>query len=405
MSLTTTPAARRTWVLAQGSPLSHCITGLIVPALGGTVLVQRDAPASMLDGLIVSGLDARSLWPVLDPEHGIAHCVRPEELAEAAGERADVAAALVVSPTRYGAVADIRALADAAHASGIPLIVDESRRSGVFGRHPALLPDALAHGADLSVTSGPAPVIRLGDGPHADLLRPLVERAVDLTRQTDCETPPIHRLGQDWDHVLVSLETAVAIGAGIRQEGRFRLVADGFGEVAGVAGADPLRIAVDTRAGGVTGRAALRLLQDAGLGGALAGANDSVLVLTLGEGTDPDAQRVVDALHALPTNDAELTEPLRLALPAPGPGRLTPRGAFFGHHRLVDCAEAVGMVSASRVVACPPGVPVLLPGEVVTAETVAYLRLLARSRGGRIRGAADADASTLHVVDEPTDLW
>ncbi|MGW2202490.1 Orn/Lys/Arg family decarboxylase [Streptomyces sp. NPDC001774] len=405
MSLTENPAARRTWVLAQGSPLSHCITGLIVPALGGTVLVQRDAPVPLLDGLVVSGLDARTIPPVLDPEHGIAHCVRPEDLAAAAGERTDVAAALVASPTRYGAVADIRALAAAAHASGVPLIVDESRRSPLFGRHPGLLPDALAHGADLSVSSGPAAVLRLGDGPHAELLRPLVERAVELTRQTGCDSLPARSLARDWDHVLASLETAAAIGAGVRKEGRFSLVADGFGDVPGIAGADPLRIAINTRVGGVSGPQAHRLLDRAGLGHRVVGATGSVLTLALGEEDEPDAEAFLDALHALPTSDDDPAEPLRLALPSPGPGRLTLRAAFFGHHRVVDCAEAVGMASAARVTACPPGVPVLLPGEVVTAESVAYLRLLARSRGGRIGGAADADATTLRVVQEPTGLW
>ncbi|MEU9860610.1 amino acid decarboxylase [Streptomyces sp. NPDC047971] len=405
MSLTEIPAARRTWVLTRGGPLSHCITGLIVPALGGTALVQRDAPASLFDGLVVSGLDARSLPPVLDPEQGIAHCVRSEDLAAAAAERTDVAAALVVSPTRYGAVADIRALADAAHASGVPLIVDESRRSPVFGRHPGLLPDALAYGADLSVSAGPPPVLRLGDGPHAELLRPLVERAVDLTRQTSCDILPARSLAQDWDQVLVSLETAAAIGAGVRKESRFSLVADGFGDIPGIAGADPLRIAINTDVGGVTGREAHRALDRAGLGRAVVGATQTVITLTPGDGTEPDAERFLDVLHALPAAAGGTEDPLRLALPEPGPRRLTLREAFFGHHRVVDCAEAVGLVSASRVTACPPGVPVLLPGEVVTAETVAYLRLLARSRGGRIQGAADAGATTLGVVQEPTGLW
>lgn len=72
---------------------------------------------------------------------------------------------------------------------------------------------------------------------------------------------------------------------------------------------------------------------------------------------------------------------------------------------MVPCAEAVGRVSADTVTACPPGVPVLLPGEVVTAESVAYLRLLARSRGGRVYGAADAGMETLRVVDEPAYPW
>ncbi|MFF9016914.1 amino acid decarboxylase [Streptomyces sp. NPDC014870] len=405
MSPTEVRPARKIWVLSQGSPLEHFITALVVPALGRSVAVQRDAPASVLDGLVLSGLDAAFLRPSVDLAHGIAHCVRAEDLAEAAATRADLAAAHIVSPTRYGAVADVRALADAAHEAGVPLIVDETWRSPLFGGHPEVLPDALAYGADLTVVRGATPVLRLGDGPHADLLRPLIDRAVDLAGRAHGEVPPSARPPHGWDHVLDSLEAAVTIRAGVRKEGRFTLVDEGFAGIGGIAAAEPLRITVNTRDGGVRGHRALRQLADAARGVTVGTATGTVLSVVLGTEVEPDAEGFLDALHALPVLPTELPEPLRLALPEPGPGRLTVREAFFGTARVVPSATAVGMVSAATVTACPPGVPVLMPGEVITAETVAFLTAVSRSKGGRVSGAADADGLGLRVVEESVADW
>ncbi|WP_411088174.1 hypothetical protein [Streptomyces sp. 061-3] len=60
----------------------------------------------------------------------------------------------------------------------------------------------------------------------------------------------------------------------------------------------------------------------------------------------------------------------------------------------------MGRLSAFAVTACAPGVPVVLPVEVITAQTVAFLALVTASPSGRVEGAAAADATLLRVVDE-----
>ena len=77
---------------------------------------------------------------------------------------------------------------------------------------------------------------------------------------------------------------------------------------------------------------------------------------------------------------------------------LSPREAFFAPHRTVPVADAVGRVCAELVAPYPPGVPVLAPGEQVTAEVVDSLRQ-ARADGARIAYAADPTLTTLQVVD------
>jgi lysine decarboxylase len=81
-------------------------------------------------------------------------------------------------------------------------------------------------------------------------------------------------------------------------------------------------------------------------------------------------------------------------LPAP---RVLPRDAFFAAHETVPADDAVGRVSAELIAPYPPGVPVLAPGEEVTASALAALRA-ARDDGSRIAYAADPTLASLQVV-------
>ena len=76
---------------------------------------------------------------------------------------------------------------------------------------------------------------------------------------------------------------------------------------------------------------------------------------------------------------------------------LSPREAFFARHARVESSMALGRVCAELIAPYPPGVPVLAPGEVVTAESLDGLLEVARS-GVRIAYAADPTLSTIEVV-------
>jgi lysine decarboxylase len=76
---------------------------------------------------------------------------------------------------------------------------------------------------------------------------------------------------------------------------------------------------------------------------------------------------------------------------------LAPREAFFARTETVAASAAVGRISAELVAPYPPGVPVLAPGELITAEALAALREVAAG-GGRIAYAADPTLATFQVV-------
>ena len=76
---------------------------------------------------------------------------------------------------------------------------------------------------------------------------------------------------------------------------------------------------------------------------------------------------------------------------------LSPREAFFAPNETVAAAAAAGRVSAELVAPYPPGIPVLAPGELITAEALAALREVIAD-GGRIAYAADPALATFQVV-------
>ncbi|MFE5768275.1 aminotransferase class I/II-fold pyridoxal phosphate-dependent enzyme [Streptomyces sp. NPDC056485] len=423
--------ARRTWFLTNGASQGNQIASMVTPALGRTLVVQRSVHSSVVDGLVLSGLRAVFVHPSVDPGQGIAHGVTAEEVRGALERTPDAAAVYVVSPSYFGAVADVRALADAAHAAGVPLIVDEAWGSH-FGFHPALPEGALALGADLVTSSThklggsltQSAMLHLAEGPFADRLEPLVDRAFRLVQSTSASallTASLdltrRALVTGADRIAGSVEAADRIRAAVRAQGRFGVVSDGFHRFPDITATDPLRIALDTRAGGITGHEARRLLfRDHRV--MVEVATDAAIVAVVGAGSLPDADRFVEALHRLPAplggSDAGWgprsgsgsgsgpgsgvagRAPLRL--PRPGPARLTAREAFLSPARVVPAEEAVGMVSADTLAAYPPGIPNVLPGEVITSEAVEFLRRTAAAPGGHVRGALDPDVSRLRVV-------
>src|SRR5436190_9414213 len=118
--------ASRSWFLISGASQGNHAACLALRHAGRSVIAQRNVHSSTIDGIILAGLEPGFVAPELDPELGIAHCLTPESLARALDRCPDAVAALTVSPTYFGAVADVRRLARVAHERGRPLIADDA---------------------------------------------------------------------------------------------------------------------------------------------------------------------------------------------------------------------------------------------------------------------------------------
>lgn len=406
--------ARQSWFLTNGASQANRMGALALGAFGRPeqqVLVQRSAHSSFIDGIILAGLTPVFVQPLIDDRYGIAHGLSPEQLEQTLAETEDPKGVYVVTPSYFGAVANVAAVAEIAHAAGVPLMVDEAWGAH-FGFHPELPQNSLSLGADLVVSSThklggsltQSAMMHLGEGPFADVLGPLVQRAYMMTMSTSQSALLLasldiarHALVAGQAHMSEAIAAAERIRVEIRRRGRFRIVSDTW-DFEEVVANDPLRISVDVRAGGLNGNAVRdELIRAYGIYTEIS--TDSCVVAFLGPGFAPDVSRFVDALHRLqPTGTLAYAETHTLSLPHFGDLSMRPRDAWFAPAVKVPAHEAVGRVSADSLAAYPPGIPNVMPGEAITQEVVDFLRIVAASPGGYVRGATDPAVDYLRVV-------
>ena len=407
--------AGRTWFLINGATQGNHAACMALAQSGDRVVVQRNVHSSTVDGLVLSGLRPTFVPPEIDPDLGVAHCVTPAGLDRALAEVSGATGAIVVSPTYFGAVADVESLAGVAHDHRVPLVVDEA-----WGAHLAFgssLPrHALACGADLVVSSThkiigsltQSAMLHLGVGGRLD--EHVVDRAVTLLESTS----PSSLLSGSLDAARAwavadgapLLERTVAAMAGAR-EAIARIpgldVLDGhLAGRPGVHAYDPLRLVVDVRGTGVSGYELARLMRERDVHPELAGENVIVAVFGMGETATESAMRLVTALEqAVARLPGERPAEGRELVPPPpwGPLEMTPRAAFLGAQEAVPIGDAVGRIAAESLAAYPPGIPNVLPGERLTAETWKYVQAIL-DHGGSLRGASDRTLRTARVAVE-----
>src|SRR3954452_20032283 len=155
--------AKQTLFSTNGSSLSVHVAVMTVAGPGDTLVLARNPHKSTVAALIMSG--ARPVWvdPVYDEELEIAHVVTPAAIERALAEHPQAVAAMVFSPSYYGTNADIRGIAEACHARGVPLVTDDAwGLDYALSGHPELPEGSLAQGADLAIGSVHKTITGLG---------------------------------------------------------------------------------------------------------------------------------------------------------------------------------------------------------------------------------------------------
>jgi arginine decarboxylase len=403
--------AKRTWWLINGASQGNHVALLTLGHRGHCVVTQRNAHSSTIDALIMSGLRPTFVSPELDPELHIAHCMTPDALDRALTETPDAVGATVVSPTYFGAVADVAGLAEVAHSHGVPLVVDEA-----WGAHLAFHEDlpasALSRGADLVISSihkvvgslTQSAIIHLGNG---DLIEEqVVDRCVTLVESTSPSALLMASLDATRGRELVG-ETLTALARtrdAIREIPGLDVLDERLAGAPGVFDYDPLRLAIDVRGTRMSGyELARRLREEHDVLMELAGENVMVAVYGMGEDATAASERLLAGLRGViesRSEDERDASAVQFSAPPPwGELVMTPREAFLGPQEVVAARDAVGRVAAESLAAYPPGIPNVLPGERLTAETLDYIEQTI-AHGGSLRGASDRALRTLRVVVE-----
>jgi arginine/lysine/ornithine decarboxylase len=336
----------------------------------GTVVADRGCHFSVHNALGL--LDLSPVWvqaPVAEP-FGVSGAMPVHTLEAALSAHPEAACAVVTSPTYYGVLSDIPALAAVCRGRGVPLLVDAAH-----GAHLPFLEGfsaPVAQGAAAAVLSahktlpalGQSAFLLTGAGIDADLLRRraalfgssspsyLLMASLDLARA--------HMVGVGREQ----LQTVARWADRLRRNSPFFLRPDGYDMAI-----DPLRLCLYTGQGRED---AARLARDWGVVCEMADDRNAVFLLS-GLNGPADLARLETAVTALTAGRAA-PPPLSLTPPSPLPEAVcTPRRALFAPHVRLPIGDCAGRVAGEPVGLYPPGVPLAARGEVIGPQAAAAL--------------------------------
>src|SRR5262244_3087643 len=396
--------ARRTFFATNGTSTSNKVIFQTLLAPGEKLLLDRNCHKSVHHGVVLSGAHPIYLDSALNRKYGLYGPVSRKSILKEINKHPDAQALILTSCTYDGLRYDLEPIVQAAHAKGIKVIVDEAWYG--FARfHPAFRPTALEAGADYATQSthkvlsafSQASMIHVNDpGFNEHLFR----ENFNMHTSTSPQYSMIASLDVARQQAVMEgyklLSRTLALAQELRQQinssGVFRVLEldellpdevkhDGLK-------LDPTKVTVDISTCGYTVEDLQReLFTRFNIQVEKSTFNTLSLLLTIGT-TRSKVSRLYDALMRI-AREGRAPRRLYQAPDIPGFTQLKylPRDAFYcGGETLPILDEQdkinsrlAGKVAADQITPYPPGIPVLVPGQVITANIVTYLAGLLRT--------------------------
>jgi lysine decarboxylase len=418
--------ARETFYLAAGSTIGVAAALLATVPPGRTVALPRNIHRSVVAGLVLSGALPRFVPHDVLPECG-ALGVSPAALAAALDTDPRPAAVLLTRPSYYGLARELADVVALCRERTVPLIVDEAHGAHLHFLPSGRPPPALAGGADLVVQSchktlgslvGSA---QLHVGRNSLIEPGRIQEALNFLQTTS----PSFLLLASLDVMRRWLwrEGEKLFAAAVEQA---QLLEDEIDALLGLQVfrpeldprladhlRDPLRLVVNVSGTGWSGYEVERHLRtDFRVEDEMADWFNVVYVLSPQD--DPAArERLLAGLRTVSEHAASgmapgvktassvfsAGHPLGggLLQPPIPPLAMPPRTAALARKASIPLNAAAGRTCAEMVMFYPPGIPLLMPGELVTEATLDVCRQLLAA--GAHPYASDSTLETVRVVE------
>jgi len=397
--------ARRTFFATNGTSTANKVIFQTLLAPGEKLLLDRNCHKSVHHGVVLSGAHPIYLDSALNHKYGLYGPVPKRTVFEAIEKHTDAEALILTSCTYDGLRYDLGPIVEAAHEKGIKVIIDEAWYG--FARfHPEFRPTALEAGADYATQSthkvlsafSQASMIHVND---PDFKEHLFRENFNMHTSTSPQYGLIASLDVGRKQAVMEgyklLSRTLLLAQELREQINstrvFRVLElddllpdevkdDGIR-------LDPTKVTIDVSGCGYTVEDLQReLFERYNIQVEKSTFNTLTLLLTIGT-TRSKVSRLYDALMRIAR---EGRAPRRLVKTAEIPGfthlRYLPRDAYYCGGELVpvfDERERVNKalahrVCADQIVPYPPGIPVLVPGQVIRADVAQYLGDLLRSQ-------------------------
>ena len=377
---------------------------------GDLVFVPRNSHRSVMSGIILSGALPIFLPIDFDDKLKIPLNLTVETLKQAIKNFPQAKALILTSPNYYGVAADLKKIAEILHSAGMLLLVDEAHGAHLqFNKN--LPPSAMDSGADLSAQSTHKVLGSLTQTSMLLMKKKFIDaekirRASSLLQTTspnqlllaslDAARLQMAEVGEE--KILQAVELSKQLRAEIN-------LIEGLKTFDAVKnfGLDLLKVTVNVEGLGLTGIEAEKILRhDLKIQCELSDAANLLFLITYAD----DAEKILQLVTGLKKMErwkgGKVESKKSTNLPiyqSTNLAKLSPRDIFFAESESCELEKAVGKICAEEITFYPPGIPILNPGEVITAEILNYICEM-KKIGGRIIGAADSELSTIKIVNQ-----
>ncbi|HZQ71480.1 MAG TPA: aminotransferase class I/II-fold pyridoxal phosphate-dependent enzyme [Burkholderiales bacterium] len=396
--------ARRTFFATNGTSTANKVIFQTLLAPGEKLLLDRNCHKSVHHGVVLSGAHPVYLDSALNRKYGLYGPVPKRVLLDAIRKHPDAQALILTSCTYDGLRYELAPIVEAAHRKGIKVIIDEAWYG--FARfHPEFRPTALEAGADYATQSthkvlsafSQASMIHIND---PDFREHLFRENFNMHTSTSPQYGLIASLDvarkqavmEGYKLLSRTLELAKEVRKLVNSTRAFRVLEledllpdevrhDGIR-------LDPTKVTIDISGCGYTVEDLQKeLFERYNIQTEKSTFNTLTLLLTIGT-TRSKVSRLYDALMRMAR---EGRPPRRLVqtpeIPAFTKLKYLPRDAYYCGGELVpvfDERERVnrqlaGRICADQIVPYPPGIPVLVPGQLITRDVAEYLGILLHS--------------------------
>ena len=375
--------AKKTFFLLNGSTAGNLALAMALTKKGQKIILNRNCHRSVLTGLIISGAEPLWLIPKRLEEWAIWGNVTPESVEELLKNNKDAGMVWITNPTYEGVVSDIKSISKVCKKYNVPLIVDEAHAClWNFSEH--LPVSALKLGADAVVHSlhktggsmSQSSMLHIAQGSILDC--DSIEKSLRLLHTT---SPSLMLLGSldaaranlESERGQKQIECAVKNAKYLRKEieklKHIRDLKSDFGYQT-----DVTKIFIkDDRLSGKR----LESILEIDFNIEVESASDAGLLILSNIGNKKkDFEYLAQCLEKI--DNTEYSDICYLENKKYMP-MLTPvikmslRDAFYSEKEIISKDNAIGRISAEVIAECPPGISVLLPGELITEAHIPYL--------------------------------
>ncbi|MGO5115565.1 aminotransferase class I/II-fold pyridoxal phosphate-dependent enzyme [Candidatus Avoscillospira sp. LCP25S3_F1] len=374
----------RAFYLVNGSSGGILAAMAAAAPFGSRILMARGCHKSVYHAVELLHLEPFYLMPPVDPSFAVTASLPPEAVESGLAQHSDIRLVVLTSPTYEGVISDIAAIAAICHRRGIPLLVDEAHGAHLYF-HPAFSGGAVTAGADLVIQSVHKTLPSLTQTALAHVQGDLVDsqRLAHFLAVFQTSSPSyllmgsIHRCLKLLEHQGPALFADYAqnlqqLDQRLRALRHLRVLCHGAEDCSrhpDFFAFDPGKLFIDTQCTDLTGPRLAALLRQRGVEPEMT-APQGVLAMTSCCDTAETLERFGAVLLELDSLCRNTDPPYVLPTLPPPPVRHTIAQARQLPAVPLPMSEAIGRTMAESLWIYPPGIPLVVPGEVLTEDIV-----------------------------------